>query len=104
MADENTGQRQAAEVRLDRLLGRRVLTTNNRPFGRIEEFRAEQRGTSLVVTEYLLGRGGLLERLHVGVRLLIGLRLSSYTVRSDQLDISDPRRPRLLCSIKELTR
>jgi hypothetical protein len=36
------------ELRLDRLLGRQVLARNNQPVGRLEEFRAEIRGTGCV--------------------------------------------------------
>lgn len=91
-----------AEIRLERLLGRIVHTANNRSAGRIEEFRAEQRGQGLVITEFVLGRGGLMERMHVGVRLLLGLDRKRRVARWDQLDISDPHRPRLLCSVTEL--
>jgi hypothetical protein len=90
------------EIRLDRLLGRRVLTKNNRPVGRLEEFRADVRGGSWVIHEYVIGKVGLLERLHVGVTLLFGSKRGGYIARWDQLDITDPERPRLLCAPAEL--
>jgi hypothetical protein len=90
------------EVRLDRLLGRRVMTINNQPAGRLEEFRAERRDGSWAITEYVLGQAGLFERLHLGVRLLFGAKRRGYVVRWDQLDISNPARPRLLCAVGEL--
>ena len=92
------------ELRLDRLLGRRVLGRNGEPVGRLEEFRAEKHGTGWVVTEYILGAAGLLERLGVGVRLLFGRRGGGYVAKWNQLDISDPDRPRLTCSTAELRR
>jgi hypothetical protein len=38
----------------------------------LEESRAEKRGTGWVITEYVLGSAGLLERLGVAVKLLFG--------------------------------
>jgi hypothetical protein len=90
------------ELRLDRLLGRQVLAQNNRRVGRLEEFRAEKRGTGYVVTEYVIGVAGLLERLDVGVKLLFGRRAGGYLARWDQVDISNPERPRLTCPVEEL--
>jgi hypothetical protein len=71
--------------------------------GRIEEFRAERRGTDCVVVDYVIGPLGLLERLGVGARSLLGLRApGGYVARWDQMDLTDPNHPRLLCSIDAL--
>ena len=92
-------------LRLDRLIGRRVLTANNRRLGRLEECRVERRGSAWVVTEWVVGAAGLFERLGLGTRLLFGLsRGASYIIRWDQLDVSDPDRPRLTCAIEDLRR
>ena len=92
-------------LRLDRLIGRRVLTANNRPLGRLEECRVEQRGAVWVIRAWVVGPAGLLERLGLGARLIVGLsRGSSYVIRWDQLDLSDPERPRLLCAVEDLER
>jgi hypothetical protein len=89
-------------VRLDRLLGRNVWAGSRR-VGRIEEFRAEERTGSWVVTAYVLGRAGLWERLGLGARLLFGNRpRGGYLVPWDKLDLSDPMRPRLTCPVDEL--
>jgi hypothetical protein len=94
-----------ASLRLDRLLGREVHTANNRRLGRLEEFRAERRGTDWVVTEYVVGAAGLVERLGLGVRLILGIdRASGYLVRWDQMDLTNPDRPRISCSVQELRR
>jgi hypothetical protein len=91
------------ELRLDRLLGRQVLTKNNQGVGRIEEFRAEKQGRDWVVVEYVIGAAGLFERLGVGVKLLFGRHGGGgHVVRWDQLDISDPERPRLTCGVQDL--
>jgi hypothetical protein len=94
----------SGEVPLDRLLGRRVVTANNQSAGRIEEFRAEKRGASYVVTEYVIGAAGLVERLGVGVKLLFGRRIGGHVASWDQLDITDPDHPRLTCSLDSLRR
>ena len=92
------------EARLDRLLGRRVLTRNNRPAGRLEEFRAEIHGHECVIVDAVIGPAGLLERLGASVRLLFGRRARGYLAHWDQLDLTDPETPRLTCSIEELRR
>jgi len=90
------------EIRLDRLLGREVLAANNRPIGRLEECRAEVTGTTCAVSEYVIGMTGLAERLGIGLKLLFGKASHGYVARWDQIDISDPERPRLTCAVSEL--
>jgi hypothetical protein len=97
------------EINLDLLLGRSVVALNGKAIGRIEEFRAERQGRELVVTEYHLGPEALRERLS-----LSGLHfLSLFGIKSrrrgrclpwDKLDVSNPEKPRLTCSVDELTR
>ena len=91
----------AREVRVERLLGRRVRATNGRVVGRIEEIRAEKRGQAHVVAGYELGEAGWLERMGLG--RLLGRR-EGRLARWDQLDLSDPERPRLTCTVSELER
>jgi hypothetical protein len=90
------------DLRLDRLLGRKVVGLNSQRVGRLEEFHVETRGRESVIVEYVLGAAGLLDRLHVGVKLVLGMKIGGYVARWDQLDISDPDRPRLTCGVKEL--
>jgi hypothetical protein len=85
------------EIFLDRLLGREVFTANGRRVGRVEEFRADESGGDYVVTDYVIGAAGLFERLGVGVKVLIGLRTGGYLATWDQVDITNPDRPRLTC-------
>lgn len=103
-SDDGSNELKAREVRLDRLVGRQVLGRNNRPAGRLEEFRAELRGTGCVITEFVIGAAGLLERLGVGVKLLFGREPGGYLARWDQVDLTDPDRPRLTCAVDELRR
>jgi hypothetical protein len=93
----------ASEVRLDRLLGRQVLAVNNRPVGRLEEFRVEKRGTGSVVTEYVIGVAGLAERLGLGIGLVLGRTRGGFVARWDQLDLRDPEHPRLTCPLEQLS-
>src|SRR3954470_19346343 len=90
-------------VRLDRLIGRQIRTGNNRQLGRLEECRAERRGDAWVITEWVIGSAGLLERLGLGVRMIVGMRAGkSFVARWDQLDLSNPDMPRLNCSLEDL--
>jgi hypothetical protein len=90
------------ELRLDRLLGRQLVGRNNRPVGRVEEFRAELRGGAWVITELVIGSAGIIERLGVGIKLLFGRTGGGHLARWDQVDMSDPEHPRLTCSLEEL--
>ena len=92
-----------SEVRLEDLLGREVYTGNNRRAGRIEEIRAQWDGPSCTVIAFVIGTAGLLERLGLGARMIVGRRsVNGRVARWDQIDLSNPERPRLTCSVEEL--
>jgi len=91
------------EIYVDELLGRMVVAGNNRPVGRIEEFHSEQHGDEFRITEFVIGSAGLLERLNVAVRTIFGYAGTARIARWDQIDVSDPTRPRLTCSVENLT-
>jgi hypothetical protein len=94
-----------AALRLDHLIGRTVLTANNKRLGRLQEIRAIRRDRECVVTEYLIGGVGLLERLGLSVRLILGIPGGrSFIARWDQLDLTNPDKPRLTCPITDLRR
>ena len=90
------------EVYLDQLLSRTVLAGNNRPIGRLEECHAEQRGDYLHIVAVVIGSAGLMERLNVGISALFGRSRRGKIARWDQIDISDPTRPRLTCPVEDL--
>ena len=97
------------EIHLELLIGKRVFALNGRPVGRVEEVRAELNNRGFCfVTEFLIGSYAFLERLsawRMGRLILRPLHLrrkESYRVRWDQLDLSDPRGPRLQCEVDEL--
>jgi hypothetical protein len=93
-----------AEVRLECLVGRRVVDAEGRSAGRIEEVIARREGQALVVTEYRLGVYALLHRLAGGSfgRALLGVlpftRPTIYRVPWHEMDLSDPERPRIRCA------
>ena len=90
------------QIYLDELLGRKVLDVAGKSAGRIEELIAHKKDGRYVVEEFLLGPGGFASRLSMAsfTRHLYRSRLQS--VPWDKLDISDPRHPRLRCSVDEL--
>ena len=90
------------EVRVQDLLGRHVRAANNVSVGRIEEVRAEKRGAGFVVTEYHVGAAALMERLSAHVGSWFGGASRLRVIAWDQLDVSDPRHPRLLVEAREL--
>jgi len=91
------------------LLSRPVLDPSGQSVGRIEEICAQQQGDESVVKEYLIGPLAILERFSAWT---LGLPMSDflrwgkigdrYRVPWDKLDLSDPNRPRLKCSVAEL--
>jgi hypothetical protein len=92
-------------LRLDRVIGRRVRALNNRPVGRLEECRIERRGAEWVIREWVIGSEGLLERLGLATPMVLGVGRRTGLVASwDQLDLTDPQRPRLRVAVGELRR
>ena len=97
------------EINLELLVGRRVYGLNGKSIGHLEEICAELNEGECLVTEYLVGAYAVVERL---AALSIGraiLRLfgatkkhEGYRVPWDKLDLTDPKRPHLLCGVDEL--
>lgn len=95
------------EVNVERLIGRKVVALNGQVIGRLHEVAVEKRGSDYVVTEYLVGKYGLLERLAAsGIARAIlgaaGVRCSGYRVPWQVLDVTDPEKPRLCCKVGDL--
>lgn len=98
-----------SEIHLELLLGKQVLDSTGKVAGRIEEVRAEQQGEEWIVQEYLIGTTAVLERLSartIGLRILhlLGAHKihGGYTISWEQLDLTDPEKPRLLCTLDDL--
>jgi sporulation protein YlmC with PRC-barrel domain len=91
--------RMKAEVPIELLLGRRILSRNGKSIGRIEEVCYDENNQ---VTEFLTGTRALLARLAA-----LGLfrdKKRGYRIRWDQLDWSKSEQPQLTCEVDELTR
>lgn len=91
------------EIRIEEILGRELLGGNNQRVGRIEEFRVQRAGNRWAVRHVVIGLAGLLERMNVAARLVVGAKTGrARLARWDQIDFSNPSKPRLLVSVKEL--
>jgi hypothetical protein len=97
------------KIHLERLLGKQVYDRNGRRAGRIEEVRARVSAEGCVVEAYLLGRWGLMARLSIPglTQMLLGIAGAKGTATAKevpwhQMDLSDPRKPRLRCAVEEL--
>ncbi len=92
-------------MRVELLIGRRVVAMNGRAVGRIEELRADTRDGAAVVQGICIGADAALERFSVRFAMAPPPRQrSGYLVRPGQIDLSDPGRPRLLVPVAELER
>ena len=96
------------EVHVELLLGEKVFAVNGVSIGRLEEIRTEVNRGHFYVTEFLVGSYAVLERLaawRIGravLRVVGAQRKEGYRSRWDQLDLSDPQRPKLRCEVDEL--
>ena len=95
----------AKKVNAELLLGRLVRDPEGVRLGRIVAIEVERDGDDTVVREYRLGSTALLAVFGISARDFIGWRSDAKPVRVpwDQMDISDPSRPRLLCPAAEIT-
>ena len=90
------------ELLAEQLLGRRVRDANDEVVGHIVDMCAGDEGGDLVVRYYLVGPrwgAGRLSLSNVGTRVLSLLRIPlvgrSYEVPWQDMDLSDPERPRV---------
>ena len=91
------------QVHVEHLYGRRVRDRQDKVIGRIESIRATWKGNDCVVEEYHLGAAALLEKLGISIGRLIGwMPREPLSIPWDQLDLSDPDRPRVKCTLDEL--
>jgi len=96
-------------IHLERLVNKKVRDPNGRSAGRIEEVRARVTADGCLVEAYLLGRAGLMARLSIPglTRMLLGFAgakggATAREVPWHQMDLTDPRHPRLRCTLEEL--
>jgi hypothetical protein len=97
------------EINAELLIGRKVRDVDGETVGRIEEFKVERDIRSLVLDSYLVGSSALIERLSAWTlvrpiaRALHGHRFYSlYHVPWQEMDLSDPRHPRLRIAKRDL--
>jgi hypothetical protein len=90
-------------LHLELLLGREVLDQNGENVGRLEEAIATKIDGEWVVTEFLCGKFGAIERFsihHLGNTLMHMLGATGSTskaqrVKWSDLDLTDPEHPKL---------
>jgi sporulation protein YlmC with PRC-barrel domain len=98
-------------VRVDELVGRRVVDGSGRAIGPIEEVVVDPQGESWTVVEYHVGIAAIVERLAASgparaVRRLFRMKppAGAYRIPWQRLDLSDPCRPILRGSVDDLAR
>ena len=91
-------------VRLQDINGRNVHDLDGKVAGRIGEVIVERIGADCHVVEYHLGPAAFLGRLGMTAGRLIGMKTRGpLRVPWQQLDLSDPKKPRLRCRVAELS-
>lgn len=85
-------------IHVELLLGKPVRDPAGAKVGRIFAIHAQVEGEDCVIREYELGADALMARLG------IPSRREPLRVPWDQLDLGDPERPRLRCTVDELGR
>ena len=99
-----------SEIRLELLIGRKVHDVNGKKVGRIEEIRGEKRDKDCLIESYLVGASALIERLAAWklvrpIRGMLGKSIYSiYRIPWNEMDLSDPHKPRLRVAKNELRR
>ena len=90
------------DIPIELLLGKKVLDVNGDSVGRIEEFRAEEESNSCRVEAYLIGASAVIQRLSAWTlvrpmkRALRSRNVYSvFEVPWQEMDLTDPKRPRL---------
>ena len=97
------------EINVELLIGRKVRDVDGEKVGRIEEIKVERDDKSCVLDSYLIGSSALIERMSAWTlvrpiaRALHGRRFYSlYQVPWQDMDLSDPQRPRLRTAKRDL--
>ena len=91
------------------LLGTKVYDSNGEKVGRIEEFRAEESGNTCHIEAYLVGASALIDRLSAWtlarpIKRMLRSRsiLTVYEIPWQEMDLSDPKHPRVRVPRNEL--
>ena len=96
-------------IHAEHLLGRSVRDIDGRRAGRIEEIEVENSSHGCFVTGFVLGAEGLLQRLSfrgIGPLFIPSLAAKAQkrakAVPWQQMDLTNPKRPRLRCRKDDL--
>jgi sporulation protein YlmC with PRC-barrel domain len=97
------------EVQVELLIGTKVYDVNGEKVGRIEEILVERQDNGLLVESFLVGASALISRLSAWtlVRPIKGSLktrhiYSAYDIPWQDLDLTDPKRPKLRTAKKDL--
>jgi sporulation protein YlmC with PRC-barrel domain len=97
-------------IHAEHLVGRMVYDIDNRRAGRIEEIEMEETGHGCFVSAFILGEKGLLKRLSLrGIAPLFMPGFAEKRARRtpgvpwQQMDLSNPRKPKLQCRKEDLS-
>lgn len=93
------------EVRVEKLIGRKVRDVEGKTVGRVAEVVARKDDDEFVVTSYIVGPIAWIHRFAVAG---LGLRMRGIgrvcRVEWDRMDLSDPAKPRVTCRRDQLPR
>ena len=99
------------DIDIQLLVGTKVRDADGTNVGRIEEIRVVRHEKALLVEAYLIGVSGLIDRLSARtlvrpIRRLLSSRhiYSVYEVPWQEMDLTDPKRPVLKISQRDLRR
>jgi len=97
------------DANIELIVGTKVFDVNGEKVGRIEEIRAEEVGNAVRVEAYLIGTSALVERLSAWSlvrpisRALRSKHITSvFEVPWQEMDLSDPKKPKLRVAKKDL--
>ncbi|HEY6088639.1 MAG TPA: hypothetical protein VD771_02500 [Gemmatimonadaceae bacterium] len=97
------------EIKVELLIGTKVRDVDGSYIGRIEELHIERDGMTCLVDSYLIGASAVIQRLSAWTlarpikKLLSSRKLYAlYQVPWQDMDLSDPRNPRLRTSKRDL--
>lgn len=100
-----------SELQLRKMLGAKVYDSEGAHIGRLEEIEAERGDESCAIVSYLVEHRGLLDRISTwaltnSMRKKLSSKPSSqpYRIGWDQMDLTDPHRPRTLVPKELLAR
>ena len=97
------------EINVELLIGTKVCDVDGEDVGRIEELRVERDGQTCLVEAYFIGASAVIQRLSAWtlvrpIRAFLSTRrlYSGYEVPWQDMDLSDPRHPRLRIAKRDL--